>query len=79
MAKETTETKQESPKEQPKKVPKPKGYVHVDTFLGYAQVLYGLSKYQVAGFKAFMTGREYQHDDTDFVPFLEKYIGKEVK
>lgn len=32
MAKETTETKQESPKEQPKKVPKPKGYVHVDTF-----------------------------------------------
>lgn len=75
----------EAPKKPSKKEPKqeqvhkPKGYVHVDTFLAYAGVLYGLSKYQLAGFKAFMAGKEYQHEDKDFVPFLEKYIGKEVK
>ncbi|AKC05141.2 hypothetical protein kochi14H1_0230 [Enterococcus phage phi EF14H1] len=77
MAKETEKVvKKEVKKEQPKK---PKGYVHVDTFLDYAKVLYGLNKYQVAGFRALMAGREYQHEDADFVPFLEKYIGKEVK
>lgn len=61
-----------------KNVPEHNGYVHIDTFLDYARVLFDLNIYQVAGFKAFMSGREYQLDDKDFIPFLEKYIGKEV-
>nr|DAI05685.1 MAG TPA: hypothetical protein [Herelleviridae sp.] len=68
-------SKQEVKKEQVRTV---KGYVHVDTFLDYAGALYGLNKYQLAGFRAFMIGKEYQYEDKDFVPFLEKYIGKEV-
>lgn len=50
------------------------GYVHIDVFLDTAKLLYDLHPYQVAGFKAFMQGREYQIHDTDFVPFLEQYL-----
>lgn len=66
-------------KETIKNVPPHKGYVHIDTFLDYAKLVYNLSPYQVAGFKAFMSGKEYQLDDRDFIPFLMEYTGKEVK
>lgn len=55
------------------------GYVHIDVFLDTAGVIFNLHPYQQAGFKAFMTGRHYQKRDTDFIPYLEEYLGKEVK
>lgn len=67
------------PKKQIKEQPTSSGYVHIDVFLDTAQVIFNLHPYQVAGFKAFMTGQHYQNKDTDFIPFLEKYLGKEVK
>jgi hypothetical protein len=51
-------------------------YVSVDTFITTAKVLYKMSNLQVAGFKAYMTGRQYLRSDMDFVPYLEKYLGK---
>lgn len=55
------------------------GYVHIDVFLNTARVLFQLSQYQVAGFRAYMQGKAYQKTDADFIPYLEKYLGKEVK
>ena len=68
--------KKEQVTEQPAQ---PSGYVHIDVFLDTAKVIFSLHPYQVAGFKAFMTGKHYQKRDTDFIPFLERYLGKEVK
>lgn len=53
-------------------------YTHIDTFIETAQIHFGLSNTQVAGFKAFMYGKYYQHKDTDFIPYLEKYLGKKL-
>lgn len=84
MAKKASE-KTEETKQAPKEIKKEKkqpavssGYVHVDVFLDTAKVIFDLHPYQVAGFKAFMVGKHYQKTDTDFLPYLEKYLGKEV-
>ncbi|QKN84296.1 hypothetical protein [Listeria virus P61] len=55
------------------------GYVHIDVFLGTAKPWYGLSEMQVQGFKSFMQGKQYQFGEQAFVPYLEKYLGREVK
>lgn len=89
MAEISKPSQKKAPKKTlPKETPAPQvteqpalvsGYVHIDVFLATAKVIFNLHAYQVAGFKAFMTGKHYQKRDTDFIPFLEKYLGKEVK
>lgn len=54
------------------------GYVHIDTFLSTARTLFNLPESQVAGFKAYMSGKSYLYDERDFIPYLEKYLGKEL-
>ncbi len=51
------------------------GYVHIDTFLNTAKVLYSMDNIQEAGFKAYMSGNHYQRKDEDFIPHLKKYLG----
>lgn len=68
-------TKKEDTKE-PKVEASTTGLVHVDTFLETARVLYDLTNLQVAGFKGYMQGNFYQVEDKDFIPYLEKYLGK---
>lgn len=50
-------------------------YVHIDTFLETARVLYSMNDVQVQGFRAYMQGSHYQKGDVAFVPYLEKYLG----
>lgn len=54
-------------------------YVHIDLFLETARQLYEMNTLEVQGFRAYMTGKHYQKKITDYVPHLEKYLGKEVK
>lgn len=63
----STSTKQDDPK-----VFKP--YVHIDTFLQTATQLYGLSRVQQSGFKAYMTGKHYQRDEEVFLKALKSYL-----
>lgn len=51
-------------------------YVHIDTFLETARVLYEMNEMQVQGFKSFMSGKHYQKGDEAFIPPLKKYLGK---
>lgn len=80
VAKETTE-KDSQDKETKPVESKPKeitqaSLIHIDTFLATAKVIYNLNTLQIAGFKAYMTGKFYQNKDEDFVPYLNKYLGK---
>lgn len=50
-------------------------YVHIDTFLATAKVLYSMNEMQVKGFRAYMEGNHYQKGDQAFVPHLKKYLG----
>lgn len=50
-------------------------YVHIDTFLDTARVLYAMDEMQVNGFKAYMVGSHYQKGDQAFVAHLQKYLG----
>lgn len=70
--------KQEGIKQEKKQTKVSPKYIHIDTFIETAQVHFNLSNAQVAGFKAFMYGKYYQHKDTDFIPYLEKYLGKKL-
>lgn len=56
-----------------------KSYAHIDTFINTAKIHFGMSDAQVAGFKAFMHGKFYQYNEKDFIPYLEKYLGKTLK
>lgn len=64
-------TKQQ--KKEPKEVVLP--YVHVDTFLDTARVIYGMDNMQVEGFKAYMEGNQYQKGEKAFLPYLNEYLG----
>lgn len=79
--KETSVKESVLPKKEDKKVEPvvTRGYVHVDTFLGTAQPFFNMSGLQVQGFRAFMTGKQYQASDQDFIPYLEKYLGRSLK
>lgn len=84
--------KREEPKKEkvtPKKAPqkratKPKAVkkavvkpmVHISEFLGAASEVYDLNTMQQAGFKAYMTGKQYLTDLEAFVPYLNRYLGK---
>lgn len=57
----------------------PVGYVHIDVFLDSAKEVFNLHTYQVNGFKAYMAGQYYKKKDQDFIPYLEKYLGKKLK
>lgn len=50
-------------------------YVHIDTFLETARILYAMNEVQVQGFRAYMNGNHYQKGDEAFVPHLKKYLG----
>lgn len=78
---ELTEVFPEDKEPKVKEAPKRKfnGYVHIDTFLSTAKALFNLPESQVAGFRAYMAGRSYLYDEKDFLPYLEKYLGKELK
>lgn len=54
--------------------PKPRSYIHIDTFLQTAQQLFDLSSVEVAGFKAKMRGRHYQHDEKVFLDELKEHF-----
>lgn len=58
--------------------PKPKKLVHIDNFIEAIRIRIDLSDAQAKGFKAYMTGNHYAKSLNDFVPYLEKYIGKKV-
>ncbi|AAX92452.1 hypothetical protein TwortDSMZ_103 [Staphylococcus phage Twort] len=55
------------------------GYVHIDTFLDTAKTVFHLSEGQCEGFKALMSGKHYQFQETDFLPYLEDYLGKKLE
>lgn len=63
-----------SKKEQPTEE-KTLQYVHIDTFLDTARILFTMSEVQVQGFRAYMAGNHYQKGDEAFVPYLKKYLG----
>lgn len=65
------ETKQQAPKEF-------KGYTHIDTFLDTATIMFSMSGGQAEGFKAYMNGSNYQFSERDFLPHLEKYLGRKL-
>lgn len=73
---------EDKPKKEPVKKPvkkaKPqaKPYAHIDDFLRAAKPVYGLDNLTVAGFKAYMTGKHYLENEKDFIPHLDKYLGK---
>lgn len=71
---ETTKQKTVIKKEKPVQVYKEP--VHVEQFLGTAKYLYEMDSMQENGFKGFMQGQQYQPTEKDFVPYLEKYLGK---
>ena len=70
---ETTEATKAKKKAKPV-VNKP--MVHIDLFIAAITPIYGLSRLQTAGFKAYMTGRHDQKETNDFLPYLELYQGK---
>lgn len=81
--KETTEPKEtpkkpETKKEEPKKQPI-KPLIHVSDFIEQIAQTGELSNIQKAGFKAYMHNKQYQPTYDDFIPYLEKYTGKEIK
>lgn len=61
-----------------KKTPKFNGYVHIDTFLETARTLFEMKNTQVAGFKAYMEGSHYLFSEQEFLPHLEKYLGRKL-
>lgn len=68
-------TKKSNNKQQAPTTATPQQYVHIDTFLETAKVVYSMNGMQVSGFKAFMQGNHYQLGDNAFVPHLKKYLG----
>lgn len=54
------------------------GYAHIDTFLDTARVMFDMSGGQAEGFKAYMNGNTYQFSERDFLPHLEKYLGRKL-
>lgn len=81
---EQKEEKVQDKKPEPKKVSKPrakkkqKRLVHIDNFIEAIRIRIDLSNAQAQGFKAYMTGNHYAESLDDFVPHLEKYLGKKV-
>lgn len=53
-----------------------KPMVHIDDFIGLATEIYDMNSMQQAGFKAYMTGKQYLTDTEAFIPYLERYLGK---
>lgn len=84
-----TPTKELEPTEQPEKVVKQdntkkelkqgKRAVHIDEFIEAVRPIESLNEGRAQGFKAFMAGNHYLPELNDFVPYLESYIGKDVK
>lgn len=74
MAKKTTN---EKPKAQIK-TSKPKSYTHIDDFIVTAKNYFGLNQGQIEGFRVYMTGKHYQFDEKDFIPYLEEYLNKKL-
>lgn len=50
--------------------------VHVDEFLDNAKGVYDMDSMQLAGFKAYMSGKHYLTDMKAFVPYLNRYLDK---
>lgn len=84
-----TPTKEFKPTKQPekevkqdkiKKAPKQgKRAIHIDEFIEAIRPIEDLNEGRAQGFKAFMAGNHYLPELNDFVPYLESYIGKDVK
>lgn len=53
--------------------------VHIDEFIEAIRPIEDLNDGKAQGFKAFMSGNHYLPELNDFVPYLETYIGKDVK
>lgn len=67
--------KEETQKEEPKQVQN-KPLVHIDKFLAAIAPSYNLSGMHMSGFKAYMQGNHYMKTLQDFVPHLDKYLGR---
>lgn len=52
-------------------------YISIDDFLSGVKPLYKLSKSQEANFKRRMKGKQYMESDSDFLPYLQKFMKKE--
>jgi hypothetical protein len=74
ISENSKELKNKEPKEVTPAKPKPKKYLHIDTFLLTAKPLYKMSNMQVAGFKMRMKGQHYQYDEQVFINELKKYL-----
>lgn len=68
--------KQKQTNKPTKEKKKRKPYIHIDTFLQTAKVMYDMTNVQVAGFKGRMNGRHYQRGEEVFTIELEKYLNK---
>jgi len=52
-------------------------WVSVDEFLVTAKQMFDMNRVQMAGFKAYMHGKEHLPDERDFLPYIKKYLDKE--
>ena len=76
----TKQPEKEVKQEKIKKAPSQgKRAVHIDEFIEAVRPLIDLNDGKAQGFKAFMAGNHYLQELNDFVPYLESYIGKDVK
>ena len=53
-------------------------YVDIETFIQASQLHFGYTDGQAEGFRAYMLGKHYQKHEKDFIPYLEKYLGKKL-
>lgn len=65
-------------KQEPKKPVAVKPLVHIDSFIEAVTNLddYTLSSMQISGFKAYMVGNHYMQTLQEFIPYLDKYLGR---
>lgn len=73
------EEKKPSKQRKQKEIKKGSKLVHIDDFIEAIRPLHSLSAGKASGFKAFMSGNHYLAKLDDFVPHLERYLGKDVK
>lgn len=52
-------------------------YAHIEDFLLTAKEVYKLDSGKMLGFRAYMQGKHYLKEEKDFIPHMDKYLGKE--
>lgn len=79
---EAQKEQKEQPNKRNKNKPKPKKgatLIHIDEFIEAIRPIEDLNPGKANGFKAYMLGNHYLPSLDAFVPYLERYIGKDVR